>query len=97
MSSKLVPFGKYCLSSPLVFSLPPHRHGLCGSQKYTRTLASMVEACVLRHLAPLISGERAPQRSRPLGDSARESVASAHSLSAVGKVQQHDEPRLAFH
>ena len=30
-----VPFGKYCLSNPFVFSLEPRCHGLCGSQKYT--------------------------------------------------------------
>ena len=28
-----LPFGKYCLSSPLVFSFVPRCHGLCGSQK----------------------------------------------------------------
>ena len=28
-----VPLGKYCRSSPLVFSLVPRCHGLCGSQK----------------------------------------------------------------
>jgi len=28
-----VPFGKYCRSNPLVFSLVPRCHGLCGSQK----------------------------------------------------------------
>ena len=28
-----VPFGKYCRSSPLVFSFVPRCHGLCGSQK----------------------------------------------------------------
>src|SRR6202140_2762333 len=27
-----VPFGKYCLSRPLVFSFDPRCHGLCGSQ-----------------------------------------------------------------
>ena len=27
-----VPFGKYCRSRPLVFSLVPRCHGLCGSQ-----------------------------------------------------------------
>src|SRR5260370_30110827 len=32
-----VPFGRYCRSSPLVFSQVPRCHGLCGSQKYTRT------------------------------------------------------------
>jgi Protein of unknown function (DUF1236) len=31
-----VPFGKYCLSRPLLFSFEPRCHGLCGSQKYTR-------------------------------------------------------------
>ena len=30
---KSVPFGKYCRSSPLVFSLVPRCHGECGSQK----------------------------------------------------------------
>ena len=28
-----VPLGKYCRSSPLVFSFVPRCHGLCGSQK----------------------------------------------------------------
>src|SRR5215208_344905 len=28
-----VPFGKYCRSSPFVFSFVPRCHGLCGSQK----------------------------------------------------------------
>ena len=33
--AEAVPFGKYCRSSPLVFSLVPRCHGLWGSQKYT--------------------------------------------------------------
>ena len=33
--AKSVPFGKYCRSSPLVFSFVPRCHGLYGSQKYT--------------------------------------------------------------
>ena len=32
-TNKSVPFGKYCLSRPLVFSFEPRYHGLCGSQK----------------------------------------------------------------
>ena len=32
-TDKSVPFGKYCLSRPLVFSFDPRCHGLCGSQK----------------------------------------------------------------
>src|SRR5947209_1336498 len=32
-TDKSAPFGKYCLSRPLVFSLEPRCHGLCGSQK----------------------------------------------------------------
>src|SRR5262245_65670137 len=32
-TDKSVPFGKYCRSRPLVFSLEPRCHGLCGSQK----------------------------------------------------------------
>src|ERR1700686_1443926 len=39
---KSVPFGKYCLSRPLVFSLEPRCHGLCGSQKYTSILVASV-------------------------------------------------------
>src|ERR1700728_2040042 len=34
-SDKSVPFGKYCLSKPLVFSFDPRCQGFCGSQKYT--------------------------------------------------------------
>ena len=30
-----IPFGKYCLRRPLVFSFEPRCHGCCGSQKYT--------------------------------------------------------------
>src|SRR5205823_7640075 len=33
--AKSVPLGKYWRSKPLVFSLVPRCHGLCGSQKYT--------------------------------------------------------------
>ena len=32
-SDRVVPFGKYCRSRPLVFSLVPRCHGLYGSQK----------------------------------------------------------------
>ena len=32
-TDRSVPFGKYCRSRPLVFSLEPRCHGLCGSQK----------------------------------------------------------------
>src|SRR3974390_3248985 len=32
-TDRSAPFGKYCLSRPLVFSLEPRCHGLCGSQK----------------------------------------------------------------
>src|SRR5206468_1831587 len=35
-TDKSAPFGKYCLSRPLVFSLEPRCHGLCGSQKIGR-------------------------------------------------------------
>ena len=34
-SDKSIPFGKYCLNNPLVFSLEPRCQGLYGSQKYT--------------------------------------------------------------
>jgi putative transposase len=32
-AARFVPFGKYCRSSPFVFSLVPRCHGECGSQK----------------------------------------------------------------
>src|SRR5215471_1449441 len=32
-TDRSVPLGKYCRSRPLVFSLDPRCHGLCGSQK----------------------------------------------------------------
>src|ERR1019366_3068952 len=41
-TDKSVPLGKYCLSRPLVFSLDPRCHGLCGSQKYTSMLVANV-------------------------------------------------------
>src|SRR3979409_1497406 len=42
-TDRSVPFGKYCLSRPLVFSLDPRCHGLCGSQKYTSILVANVK------------------------------------------------------
>src|ERR1700692_4181658 len=42
-TDKSVPFGKYCLSRPLVFSFDPRCHGLCGSQKYTSILVANVK------------------------------------------------------
>ena len=41
MRAQVVPFGKHCRSSPLVFSFVPRCHGLCGSQKQTATLVSI--------------------------------------------------------
>src|SRR5260370_6090383 len=38
-------FGRYCRSSPFVFSQVPRRHGLCGSQKYTRTPVAALSSC----------------------------------------------------
>src|SRR4029453_8480016 len=41
-----VPLGKYWRSSPLVFSLVPRCHGLCGSQKNTcRPVSIRSRAC----------------------------------------------------
>ena len=56
-----VPFGKYWRSSPLVFSLVPRCHGLCGSQKYTGRPVSIRSCGVLGHLRALIPGQRASQ------------------------------------
>lgn len=41
-TDKSVPFGKYCLSRPLVFWFDPRCYGLCGSQKYTSILVANV-------------------------------------------------------
>src|SRR5438105_15856914 len=41
-TDKSAPFGKYCLSRPLVFSLELRCHGRCGSQKYTSMLVANV-------------------------------------------------------
>lgn len=32
-TGRILPFGKYCRSNPLMFSLVPRCQGLCGSQK----------------------------------------------------------------
>src|SRR5258707_4361545 len=42
-TDKSAPFGKYCLSRPLVLSFEPRCHGLCGSQKYTSMLVANVK------------------------------------------------------
>src|ERR1039458_451617 len=47
MEDRSVPFGKYCLSSRLVFSFVPRCQGLCGSQKYTFTSVATVNALCL--------------------------------------------------
>jgi hypothetical protein len=47
-NDRSVPLGKYWCSSPLVFSLVPRCHGLCGSQKPSRDLLG-----ALPHLQPL--------------------------------------------
>src|SRR5258705_13859164 len=45
-TARFVPLGKYWRSKPLVFSLEPRCHGLCGSQKYTATsVASVNRLC----------------------------------------------------
>src|SRR5664280_1532712 len=36
-NDRSVPFGKYCRSNPLVFSLVPRCHGECGSQTVSYT------------------------------------------------------------
>src|SRR5260370_25647568 len=42
-TDKSVPFGKYCLSRPLVFSLDPRCHGLCGLSRLFRGARPSVE------------------------------------------------------
>ena len=40
---RFIPFGKYCLRRPLVFSFDPRCQGLWGSQKYTWILVSRLK------------------------------------------------------
>src|SRR6476469_5381472 len=70
-----VPFGKYLRSSPLVFSLVPRCHGLCGSQKKNSGID--LEASVLRHLGPLVPGERPAQLFGQGDDGTRDRIATA--------------------
>jgi len=54
------PFGKYWRRSPFVFSLLPRCHGLCGSQKYTSILVSMVRYCQILWIGSRDQAARSP-------------------------------------
>src|SRR5260370_35755007 len=56
-TDKSVPFGKYCLSRPLVFSFDPRCHGLCGSQKYTSILVANRKATMIRKFLAPVPGQ----------------------------------------
>src|SRR5207245_5303154 len=60
-----VPFGRYCRSSPLVFSFVPRCHGLFGSQKKTGTRVAGVKSLCIASSAPPRSHVR--DRKRPRG------------------------------
>ena len=45
-----MPFGKYCLSRRLVFSLEPRCHGLIGSQKYNLIRVSVARKDYAEHV-----------------------------------------------
>jgi hypothetical protein len=56
-----VPFGKHCRSRPLVFSLVPRCHGLCGSQKYTGRPVRIRSWACWAHLGALVPAQRSAQ------------------------------------
>ena len=77
--------GKYCRSSPLVFSLLPRCQGLLGSQKYTCTPLSTVNWTCSADLLALIPGQRAAQLGRQRADALRQRRAHRLGPMAVGQ------------
>jgi len=73
-----VPFGKYCRNSPLYFRS-------CRAARAVRVAEIDVQArvdlqpCMLRHLRPLIPGQRPSELLRQAGDRARDAVADCLS------------------
>jgi len=66
-----MPLGRNWRSSPLVFSQLPRCHGLCGSQKYTRTPMAW-EFAIAGYLPALVVGERLAQEAGHLVELGRE-------------------------
>lgn len=104
-----VPFGKYCRSRPLVFSLVPRCQGLWGSAKNPGRRFDR-EACVRRQLLAAVPRQRPAQLLGQLGDRLGEGSAHrdrpvageigavlrprAHSPAGFTRqVDQHHEPR----
>ena len=56
-----VRLGKYWRRRPLVFSLVPRCHGLCGSQKVDGQAGVDAELSVLCHFGALVPGQRLPE------------------------------------
>jgi len=54
---KSVPFGKYCLRRPLVFSLEPCCQGAWGSQKGHVDAGVDVDLLPVAHLRALVPGQ----------------------------------------
>ena len=69
MSPKFAPYGKHWRSSRLLFSLLPRCHALCGSQKHTLSLVSMVKRAGSATSRPCF--EVSVQGHRQLGNTAR--------------------------
>src|SRR4051794_22432993 len=85
------PFGKYCLSRPLVFSLEPRCQGAWGSQKNTSMPALMRTCFQSRISGPLVPGERAAQRVGQRLHLARERRRDTLGLVAVRQCHQHGQ------
>lgn len=92
-----VPFGKYCRSSPLVFSSVPRCHGLRITEVHLQARLDR-EQCVLAHLGALVPSERSSklpgQRHHCPGDRDRPSrttlVSGLLTMARLRrKVQQH--------
>ena len=86
-----VPLGKYCRSSPLVFSLVPRCHGLCAEVDLHARVD--LQACVLSHLSSLIPSQRPTQLLRQGDDRARDGVAHRiGTMSSEGGSVLHAPP-----
>jgi hypothetical protein len=73
-----------------VFSLLPRCQGLCGSQKKTSMLVSIVNRTLLGHLFALVPRERPAQLGRHLRELAGERHAHALCGATIRQVEKHD-------
>src|SRR5882724_306624 len=78
-----VPFGKYCRSSPLVFSLVPRCQRASWIAEVDLDSRIDLETTVLSHFGPLIPGQRTTQFFGQGDDGARDRI--AHGFSSVSR------------